>query len=60
MFIINDLSVKYHDKEVLSNLSLTLNTSSVNGIVGYDGAGKTTLLNSIYDLTDIERNKINY
>ncbi len=60
MFIINDLSVKYHDKEVLSNLSLTLNTSSVNGIVGYNGAGKTTLLNSIYDLTDIERNKIKF
>ena len=58
MFTINNLTVKSDKEIVINNLSLSLNMSSINGIVGYNGAGKTTLLNTIYGLIHSEVGEI--
>lgn len=50
MLTINNLSLSYGKKNVLSDLSLNLDSGRIHGIVGYNGAGKTTLLNAIYGL----------
>ena len=48
MLTINNLTVFYDKKTVLSNLSFEAMPGKIHGIVGYNGAGKTTLLNAIY------------
>jgi ABC-2 type transport system ATP-binding protein len=60
MFTINNLTVKYEKKSVLSDLSLKIGIGSIYGIVGYNGAGKTTLLNSIFGLLAVPRDKFTY
>lgn len=48
MIQINQISFSYPEHpSVLENISLTLNPSSVHGIVGLNGCGKTTLFNVI-------------
>jgi len=44
MINIKNLDKSYSDKEVLSNVSLTINDGSILGLVGINGAGKSTLL----------------
>ena len=48
MLTINNLTVSYGKKTVLSDLSFEAMPGKIHGIVGYNGAGKTTLLNAIY------------
>ena len=48
MLTINNLTVSYGKKTVLSNLCFEAMSGMIHGIVGYNGAGKTTLLNAIY------------
>jgi Fe-S cluster assembly ATP-binding protein len=40
---IKDLSVSIDDKQILSNLSLDVNTNSISAIMGPNGSGKSTL-----------------
>jgi len=47
---VNNLSFSYEQKEVLSNLSVTINAGEFFGIIGPNGAGKTTLLKLIAGL----------
>ena len=47
MIEIKDLSYSYGEKNVLSNVNITLKEGSVMGLVGINGAGKTTLLRLI-------------
>lgn len=42
--VIDQLSKKYHDKTVLSDLNLQVETGEAFGILGGEGAGKTTLM----------------
>lgn len=58
MFTINNLTVKCGRVVIINNLTLSLNTSSINGVVGYNGSGKTTLLNAIYGLVNCETGQI--
>lgn len=44
MFEIKNISKRYGQKEILSNISLTLNPSDTIGILGINGSGKSTLL----------------
>ncbi len=47
---VSDLTVSYHSKPVLWNISLHVPTSVLCGIVGPNGAGKSTLIKSIMGL----------
>ncbi|WAA09515.1 ABC transporter ATP-binding protein [Fervidibacillus albus] len=44
------LSKKYHDQYALQNVSVTMNSGEIVGLVGKNGAGKTTFLESIAGL----------
>jgi ABC-2 type transport system ATP-binding protein len=49
MLTIENLTVAYKKEEaVLKNLSLSMKTGKIHGLVGLNGSGKTTLLNTIY------------
>lgn len=50
MISIRNISAKYGDKEVLSNVSLDIPKGSICGVVGLNGAGKTTFFNVVYGL----------
>lgn len=50
MLLLNNLSVKIGDKQILSNLNMSFPKAQIHGIVGFNGSGKTTLLNAIYGL----------
>lgn len=47
MITIDNLSVAYHSKIALDNISATINDQDLVAIVGPNGAGKSTLLKSI-------------
>lgn len=47
MLSINNVYKSFGSKQVLNNLSLTINDGSIFGLVGVNGAGKSTLLRSI-------------
>lgn len=47
MIQFNQVHKKYGDFEALTNVSLTISTGAIHGIVGESGAGKSTLLRMI-------------
>lgn len=49
--IINKISKKYNEKEILSNISFSVNNLETVSILGPSGCGKTTLFNIIAGLT---------
>ncbi|MCD8178448.1 MAG: ATP-binding cassette domain-containing protein [Tannerellaceae bacterium] len=61
MLIINNLTVSYEKgKNILKNISLSLQTGQVHGLVGLNGAGKTTLLNTLYGFIAPESGSVDY
>ena len=61
---IENLTVKFNDKTVLNNLSLTVNGGEITCVLGSSGVGKTTLLKSVAGLIsyegEIERETTSY
>jgi len=51
---INKLSKSYGNKNVVSNVDLTISAGQIVGLVGPNGAGKTTCLQAILGLTDFD------
>ncbi|MGX7420729.1 ABC transporter ATP-binding protein [Carnobacterium gallinarum] len=47
MLDVNNISVKYTNKKILSNINFSINESDVIGLIGPNGAGKSTLLKAI-------------
>lgn len=47
---INHLYKSYRTKNVLSDVSLTLNSGEIMGLVGENGSGKTTIFKSVLGL----------
>ena len=45
MFEVRDISVSYGEREVLSNVSITLNAGEIVALLGATGSGKTSLVN---------------
>ena len=43
----NNVSLQYVDKNILKNVSFTINDNAKIGIVGMNGAGKSTILKLI-------------
>lgn len=56
---INILEKKFGDKIVLKEVSLSINSNGVYGVIGKNGAGKTTLFKSILKETKYD-GKINF
>ena len=55
---VNDLSVSYERKRVLTNIFLEIEAGHIYGILGPNGAGKSTLFKSILGLIDISTGEI--
>ncbi len=55
---IEDLSINYGSKRVLSNIYLELLKGHVIGLIGPNGAGKSTLIKAILGLIDYEVGRI--
>lgn len=53
-----DLSFAYNKKDVLKNLSLTINPNETIAIVGESGSGKSTIFNLITKSYDINNNQL--
>ena len=47
---INDLTVAYHRKPVLWDISIELSPGKLVGVIGPNGAGKSTLIKAVLDL----------
>ena len=59
MFLnIKNLSKKYGQNSVLSDLNFSLNKGEIISIIGSSGSGKTTLLKCISGLCDIDTGEI--
>lgn len=56
--VVNNLSVSYREKRVLTNVNLELPVGKTIAIVGPNGAGKSTLLKSILELIPVESGQI--
>jgi ABC-type Mn2+/Zn2+ transport system ATPase subunit len=57
---IKDLSVFYRDTLALDNVSLTINTGKITGIIGPNGSGKSTLLKGILGIIPIKKGEIKF
>lgn len=58
MIQVENLSKKYGDKEVVSNISLQLKTGDVLGFIGSNGAGKSTTIRMISGVLPVYSGKI--
>lgn len=58
MLEINNVSKSFGKKKVIDNISLTVENSSICGLVGYNGAGKTTLLKMISAVYGVDEGEI--
>ena len=55
---INNLKKSFGEKEVLSNLNLTVPEHSIFGFVGRNGAGKTTTMKAVLGLLPVDSGEI--
>jgi len=55
---VEDLSVSYEKKRVLTNIYLKIESGNVIGVVGPNGAGKSTLFKSILGLVEMDTGEI--
>lgn len=55
---ISNINKSYGQKEVLTNLTLTIEENKIYGLLGRNGAGKTTLLNLITDRIMLDSGEI--
>ena len=58
MIQISNLTKKYGETAVFSNLNYTFENTCIYGLVGRNGAGKTTLLNLITDRAVVDSGEI--
>lgn len=50
---VESLSVSYHGKKVLADVSLNINKGCITALIGPSGCGKTSFLSSLNRLTDL-------
>lgn len=58
MISVKNLTKKYDDKAVVSDVSLDIETGRITSFIGPNGAGKSTLLGMIARLTDISSGQV--
>src|SRR3989344_126161 len=54
----NNVSFKYHQKELFRNFNLTIPKNKKVALVGHSGSGKSTLVKLLYRFYDIDKGKI--
>ena len=60
MLEVQNLSVKYRDVNALSNISFSIPSGSLVGLIGANGAGKSTLLKAMLDLIPAQSGQVFY
>ncbi|MBI5010165.1 MAG: ATP-binding cassette domain-containing protein, partial [Bacteroidia bacterium] len=60
MISVKNLNKSFHDKNVLTDISVEFETGKTNLIIGQSGSGKTVLLKSIVGLHNIDSGEIWY
>ena len=60
MLELRHISKRFGDREILSDISLSINQGEIVSILGPSGCGKTTLLNLILGLTDLTEGQLIY
>lgn len=58
MLVVENLSYKYKNNKVLSNINLTFEKGQMYAIVGKSGSGKTTLLSLLSGITNTQQGNI--
>ncbi len=59
MIEIKELYKKFDNKVVLNNISFTINTKGITGLMATSGAGKTTIINIILGFLNADSGSIN-
>ncbi|MEJ7350954.1 ATP-binding cassette domain-containing protein, partial [Staphylococcus epidermidis] len=54
LLTLNEISKNIKSKKILKDVSFTLNSSDIIGLVGGNGAGKTTLMKVILGLSSYQ------
>ncbi|WP_176142079.1 ABC transporter ATP-binding protein [Solibacillus isronensis] len=54
----NELEMKYKSKQVLNNITFSIGTGEIIGIVGPNGAGKSSLMRSVLGLEKINKGTV--
>ena len=54
----NNVSFKYHNRQIINNLSLKIPAGKKIALVGHSGSGKTTLIKLLYRLYDPDEGEI--
>jgi len=60
MLEVQNLSVSYREVAALSNISFSLSSGSLVGLIGANGAGKSTLLKAMLELIPAQSGQIFY
>ncbi|MCM3721684.1 ABC transporter ATP-binding protein [Solibacillus isronensis] len=55
---VNELEMKYKSKQVLDNITFSIGTGEIIGIVGPNGAGKSSLMRSVLGLEKINKGTV--
>jgi zinc transport system ATP-binding protein len=55
---IEDITYRYHDRNVIENVSLTIKQGDFLGLVGPNGSGKSTLIKTILGLIKPDKGKV--
>lgn len=55
---VKNLNVSYHTKEVLKDITLSMDIGNLIGIIGPNGAGKSTLIKAILGLIPIDSGEV--
>lgn len=55
---VNNLEMKYKSKRVLDNITFSIGTGEIIGIVGPNGAGKSSLMRSVLGLEEIDKGTV--
>jgi manganese/iron transport system ATP-binding protein len=60
MLEVQNLSVNYREVTALSNISFSIQSGSLVGLIGANGAGKSTLLKAMLDLIPAQQGQVFY
>ena len=60
MLEVQNLSVNYREVTALSNISFSIQSGSLVGLIGANGAGKSTLLKAMLDLIPTQKGQVFY